>query len=164
MDGNRTIHKEGFVLVALGIIVILLSLMVPDNPVKIDHPWSFIAEARFFPMLIGFVLGLLGIRLAYRHFDAVDKTPLDKNDVGRLVLIIIATCVYLYLIPRVSSWFAGSELFSGGAFILATFLFMAGMLLYLNTSMRARTNILLAVIFTFLGAYILPISLKIKLP
>lgn len=164
MDGNRTIHKEGFVLVAVGTIVILLSIMVPDNPVKINHPWSFIAEARFFPMLIGLVLGFLGIRLAYRHFDAVDKTPLDKNDVSRLAIIMAATCVYLFLIPRVSSWFAGSDLLGGGAFLLTTFLFMAGMLLYLNTSMRARTNILLALIFMFFGAHVLPLSLKIKLP
>ncbi len=164
MNGNRTVHKEGFVLVAVGIIVILLSLMVPDNPVKINYPWAFIAEARFFPLVIGGIFGLLGLRLAYRHVDAVEKTPLDRSDVGRLAAVIAAACVYLFLIPRVSSWFSGSEFFGGGSFLLTTFLYMAGMLLYLNTSMRARTNLLLAVIFMFFGAYVLPLSLKIKLP
>lgn len=148
-------YLESIIVICIGIFIVVFSLLVQDNPVVLEGWANVFTQARFFPLIIGTAVILMGLFLLRKtKRGQYSQTKVSRDEAKRILLSIAFVAVYILLVVIASIPFA-----------VATCAYLLGTLLYLNfRSIKLLKILLLAAVFTLLGSYLLPMVLHITLP
>ena len=133
---------EGPIMIAVGLIALILSLQIRNNPVKVEGVLNLLVQAKM----------LLGVMLTLQLNKGLLVTPkMDKETWLRVLVLTAMTLVYL-----IAAYYAG--------FLITTFLYCFAMLLYLNWKQKNPVFLLvLSAVYTAVTVYLVPMMLHLNL-
>ena len=133
---------EGPIMIAVGLIALILSLQIRNNPVKVEGVLNLLVQAKMLPIVVSVLIVILGVMV----------TPkMDKETWLRVLVLTAMTLVYL-----IAAYYAG--------FLITTFLYCFAMLLYLNWKQKNPVFLLvLSAVYTAVTVYLVPMMLHLNL-
>ena len=136
---------EGPIMIAVGLIALILSLQIRNNPVKVEGVLNLLVQAKMLPIVVSVLIVILGVMLTL-------VTPkMDKETWLRVLVLTAMTLVYL-----IAAYYAG--------FLITTFLYCFAMLLYLNWKQKNPVFLLvLSAVYTAVTVYLVPMMLHLNL-
>jgi putative tricarboxylic transport membrane protein len=137
----------------IGIVLLVFSVWVYFTAQKIPVGKISGMPPTFFPSFLAIVLGLLSIMLitkAIKEVVAGAEQEYEKQDLKRVLLIILALSLYIVLFKHIG-------------FILLTILYLTAMMLLLNAG-RLIKIIPISIIITFSVYYIFGTLFRVPLP
>ncbi len=156
MENNFKKCIEGIVITLIGIIAIVCSLGIQDNPVKMSGWVGFVAQARFFPLLTGVLITVLGLRLTFFLNKNTDKSlveyDINKKEFLNILILICIVCLYLLGVTYIG-------------FAISTLVYLFVIMFYLNYK-KYKTYIIIGIIIVFfvVSNYAIPAMLRINMP
>lgn len=147
---------EGYIVTGFGILTIVGSILLPDNPVKLEGWINFVAQARFLPLVSGTAIALLGISLLAEIKKITNASQftydIKKQEACRILCVVGIVLLYVIAI-----------MFMG--FLVPTALYFLVILFYLNYKLYSPIKIIgMAVLFFLVTYFGLPLMLNITLP
>ena len=139
---------EGPIMIAVGLIALILSLQIRNNPVKVEGVLNLLVQAKMLPIVVSVLIVILGVMLTLQLNKGLLVTPkMDKET----WLLTAMTLVYL-----IAAYYAG--------FLITTFLSCFAMLLYLNWKQKNPVFLLvLSAVYTAVTVYLVPMMLHLNL-
>ena len=149
-------YVEGFLVTLLGILCVVGSIQLPNNPVRIRGWVSFFVQARFIPLITGAILTLLGVLLIFTiHRERDAKTfryEISAQEIRTLLIVVAIVGAYILGILNFG-------------FLAPTALYLPAILFFLNYQNTHPIKILLiAAVFFIVGYWLTPMLLRINLP
>lgn len=143
---------EGPIMIAVGLIALILSLQIRNNPVKVEGVLNLLVQAKMLPIVVSVLIVILGVMLTLQLNKGLLVTPkMDKETWLRVLVLTAMTLVYL-----IAAYYAG--------FLITTFLYCFAMLLYLNWKQKNPVFLLvLSAVYTAVTVYLVPMMLHLNL-
>lgn len=143
---------EGPIMVILGIICLILSLGIRNNPVKVEGFLNVLVQAKMIPTLVSILIIVLGVILTIQLDKGLLVTPtMPKESWLRVLILMGITLAYLLVTYQVG-------------FLIPTFVYCLVMLLYLNWKQRNPVLMLVtAAIYTGVTVFLVPWMLNLNL-
>ena len=138
---------EGPIMIAVGLIALILSLQIRNNPVKVEGVLNLLVQAKMLPIVVSVLIVILGVMLTLQLNKGLLVTPkMDKETWLRVLVLTAMTLVYLI------------------AAYYTTFLYCFAMLLYLNWKQKNPVFLLvLSAVYTAVTVYLVPMMLHLNL-
>ena len=139
-------------MVILGIICLILSLGIRNNPVKVEGFLNVLVLAKMIPTLVSILIIVLGVILTIQLDKGLLVTPtMPKESWLRVLILMGITLAYLLVTYQVG-------------FLIPTFVYCLVMLLYLNWKQRNPVLMLVtAAIYTGVTVFLVPWMLNLNL-
>jgi len=139
-------------MVILGIICLILSLGIRNNPVKVEGFLNVLVQAKMIPTLVSILIIVLGVILTIQLDKGLLVTPtMPKESWLRVLILMGITLAYLLVTYQVG-------------FLIPTFVYCLVMLLYLNWKQRNPVLMLVtAAIYTGVTVFLVPWMLNLNL-
>ena len=149
---KKKLCLEGPIMTALGIVCLILSLKIRNNPVKVEGFLNVLVQAKMVPILVSVLIIIMGIIMTLQIQKGILKTAtLPKETWVRVLILTAMTVVYLVVTSKVG-------------FLVPTFVYCFLMLLYLNWKQKNPVLLLgIAALYTAVTVYLVPWMLKLSL-
>ena len=87
---------EGPIMIAVGLIALILSLQIRNNPVKVEGVLNLLVQAKMLPIVVSVLIVILGVMLTLQLNKGLLVTPkMDKETWLRVLVLTAMTLVYL---------------------------------------------------------------------
>jgi hypothetical protein len=156
---------EGMVVTIIGVIILITSILLPENPIKFAGWLGIVVQAGFMPTILSLLIIILGFKLMTdNRIPASDKSAatgeVDRVGAIRMGTIVGFTTLYVVLLGKIN-------------FAILSFCYFMTIICYLKftgnvlESHRFSTIfkiIIISCIFVLIVAYILPLMLRLQVP
>lgn len=145
-------YLEGPIMIVLGIICLILSLQIRNNPVKVPGFLNVLVQAKMLPIAVSVLIIILGVILTSQLKKGLLVTPsMPKESWIRVSILTLITLAYL-----IAVYFTG--------FLIPTFVYCLVMLLYLNWKQKNPILLLaVAAVYTAVTVFLVPWILNLNL-
>ncbi len=142
---------EGLVVTAVGLLFLLLSLTIPDNPVSVPGTAGLLAQARALPLLLSAAMTAVGVGHTVALWRGRVRTE-AAVPAGRGWMPALATTVYLIV---TAAW----------GFLLPTMAYLLVMLVLWGRGEKQRLPLLvgLALLYGAVALWLIPGLLRLRL-
>ena len=149
---KKKLCLEGPIMVALGIVCLILSLKIRNNPVKVQGFLNVLVQAKMVPILVSCLIIVLGIIMTLQFQKGLlTSVSLPKETWVRILILTALTVIYLVVASKVG-------------FLIPTFVYCFLMLLYLNWKQKNPVILLvIAALYTAVTVYLVPWVLHLNL-
>ena len=149
---KKKLFLEGPIMTLLGVVCLILSLKIRNNPVKVPGFLNVLVQAKMVPIMVSVLIILLGIVMTIQlQKGTLTSAKLPKETWARVLIRTVLTVVYLVVASKVG-------------FLVPTFVYCFLMLLYLNWKQKNPVLLLgIAAIYTAVTVYLVPWILRLNL-
>ena len=149
---KKKLFLEGPIMTLLGVVCLILSLKIRNNPVKVPGFLNVLVQAKMVPIMVSVLIILLGIVMTIQlQKGTLTSAKLPKETWARVLILTVLTVVYLVVASKVG-------------FLVPTFVYCFLMLLYLNWKQKNPVLLLgIAAIYTAVTVYLVPWILRLNL-
>jgi len=143
---------EGLIMVVLGVICLILSLKIRNNPVKVQGALNILVQAKMLPLVVSVLIIILGVMLIMQLEKGLLVTPaISKETFVRVLILTVITLAYLLITYKVG-------------FLIPTFVYCLAMLFYLNWKQKNPVLLVVAaVIYSAVTLFLVPWILNLNL-
>lgn len=144
---------EGLVIIALGLFLLINSLLIKANPIPQEGWAGVLSQAKLVPTVMSAGILILGTILFVKQMKGQDKSnQLTKAEWTRLGVVMLLTTVYVVCVYFFK-------------FLIQTVVFALAIFAFLNWKKRKVLHIVFfAILAVALGLYGMPLLINMKLP
>jgi len=156
---------EGTFVTVIGLIILIASILLPDNPIKFEGWIGLVVQAGFLPTILSSLIIILGLKLMItKKIPTDDKAAIAEktgNVAGiRIAVVIGLTAIYIILLGKIN-------------FAILSFCYFIALISYLkfaeNDSKGNKTLLfskifIISITFTIVISYLLPYMLRLQVP
>jgi hypothetical protein len=156
---------EGIVVTAIGSVILISSILLPENPIRFEGWLGVVVQAGFIPTILSLLIIIFGFKLILSNrIPAIDKPVItekaDRVPVGRIAAIVGFTTAYVVLLGIIN-------------FSLLSLFYFIIIICYLKFTENGRKSnwvpifmktVLISVMFVLIVAYLLPYMLRLQVP
>lgn len=156
---------EGIVVTAIGSVILISSILLPENPIRFEGWLGVVVQAGFIPTILSLLIIIFGFKLILSNrIPAIDKPVItekaDRVPVGRITAIVGFTTIYVVLLGIIN-------------FPLLSLFYFIIIISYLKFSENGRKSnwvsvflkiVLISIFFALIVAYLLPYMLRLQVP
>lgn len=149
---KKKLCLEGPIMTLLGIVCLILSLKIRNNPVKVPGFLNVLVQAKMVPILVSILIIILGIVMTIQlQKGLLSSAKLPRETWLRVLILTVMTVVYLVVASKIG-------------FLIPTFAYCFLMLLYLNWKQKNPVLLLgIAAVYTAVAVYLVPWVLRLNL-
>jgi len=156
---------EGIVVTAIGSVILISSILLPENPIRFEGWLGVVVQAGFLPTILCLLIIVFGLKLilSNRTPAATERAMTEKADRGaaiRIAAVLGLTTIYVVLLGIIN-------------FPLLSLFYFIIIISYLKFSENGRKSnwvsvflkiVLISITFALIVAYLLPYMLRLQVP
>jgi len=156
---------EGIVVTAIGSVILISSILLPENPIRFEGWLGVVVQAGFLPTILCLIIIVFGLKLilSNRTPAVTERAMTEKVDRGgaiRIAVVLGLTTIYVVLLGIIN-------------FPLLSLFYFITIISYLKFSENGRKSnwvpiflkiFLISITFALIVAYLLPYMLRLQLP
>lgn len=151
MDKSKLYQcTEGLLVTITGVVFVILSLGIRDNPVAVESKFNLIVEAKFAPLALSVLIAIQGLTLAISQWRGNDRTSHDGGFTPRALIVGLLTVAYLYMISLVG-------------FTVPTVVYVGALLFVVNKGRKPLLLLALTALYSIIALLLIPLSLNLQL-
>ena len=81
---------EGPIMIAVGLIALILSLQIRNNPVKVEGVLNLLVQAKMLPIVVSVLIVILGVMLTLQLNKGLLVTPKMDKETWLRVLVLLS--------------------------------------------------------------------------
>lgn len=141
---------EGLIVTAAGVLFIIFSLKIRNNPISIEGPLNGIVQARFVPLVLSVLILVQGIVLTVALWRGKEQTETVGGFHLRSLIVVSLTVAYLLLV----SWIG---------FAVPTVVYMGTLLFVVNKGRKPLFLLVLTGLYSVIALLVIPSVLNLQL-
>jgi len=156
---------EGIVVTAIGSVILISSILLPENPIRFEGWLGVVVQAGFLPTILCLIIIVFGLKLilSNRTPAVTERAMTEKVDRGgaiRIAVVLGLTTIYVVLLGIIN-------------FPLLSLFYFIIIISYLKFSEKGRKSnwvsvflkiVLISITFALIVAYLLPYMLRLQVP